>query len=41
MPLNCEFCGINFYGPILLVGVDGDEFTDAPMSLMVANGGIE
>ena len=41
MPFNCEFCGINFYGPILLVGVDGDEFTDAPMSLMVANGGIE
>ncbi len=38
---NCKFCGVDFVGPILLVGVDGDEFTDAPMSLMVANGGIE
>ncbi len=40
MPENCNFCGIDFAGPILLVGVDGDEFTDCPMSLMVANGGI-
>lgn len=40
MPHNCTFCGTDFYGPILLVGVDGDEFTDCPMSLMVANGGI-
>lgn len=38
---NCKFCGTDFVGPILLVGVDGDEFTDCPMSLMVANGGIE
>lgn len=41
MPYNCEFCGINFVGPILIVGVDGDEFTDAPMSVTMANGGIE
>lgn len=41
MPENCNFCGVDFVGPILLVGVDGDEFTDCPMSLMVANGGIE
>lgn len=40
MPENCNFCGADFVGPILLVGVDGDEFTDCPMSLMVANGGI-
>lgn len=40
MPENCNFCGIDFAGPILLVGVDGDEFTDCPMSLMVANGMI-
>lgn len=40
MPENCNFCGVDFAGPILLVGVDGDEFTDCPMSLMVANGGI-
>lgn len=38
---NCEFCGINFVGPILIVGVDGEEFTDCPMSVTVANGGIE
>lgn len=41
MPHNCEYCGINFVGPILIVGVDGDEFTDAPMSVTMANGGIE
>ena len=40
MPENCNFCGVDFVGPILLVGVNGDEFTDCPMSLMVANGGI-
>lgn len=41
MPYNCSFLGISFVGPILIVGVDGDEFTDCPMSLTVANGGIE
>lgn len=40
MPENCNFCGVDFVGPILLVGVGGDEFTDCPMSLMLANGGI-
>lgn len=40
MPENCNFCGVDFVGPILLVGVDGEKFTDCPMSLMVANGGI-
>lgn len=40
MPENCNFCGVDFVGPILLVGVNGDEFADCPMSLMVANGGI-
>ena len=40
MPENCNFLGVDFVGPILLVGVDGDEFTDCPMSLMVANGMI-
>lgn len=40
MPENCNFCGVEFVGPILLVGVNGDEFTDCPMSLMLANGGI-
>lgn len=41
MEYNCEYEGIMFYGPILVVGVNGDEFCDAPMSLMEANGGIE
>ena len=40
MPYNCEYLGIVFNGPILIVGVDGDEFTDAPMSVTMADGGI-
>lgn len=28
MPFNCKLLGIEFVGPILIVGVDGDEFTD-------------
>lgn len=27
LPFNCRFCGINFAGTILVVGVDGDEFS--------------
>lgn len=38
---NCSFLGIDFVGTILIVGVDGDEFTDCPMSVAMANGGIE
>lgn len=30
LPYNCEFCGIQFCGPIVFVGVDGDEFCDVP-----------
>lgn len=30
MPHNCEICGIDFCGPLLIVGVKGDEFTDIP-----------
>ena len=30
---NCTIAGHNFYGDILLLGVDGCEFTDCPMSL--------
>lgn len=26
-----------FYGPILLVGAEGDEFTDVPISVVMAN----
>lgn len=41
MAYNCEYLGISFVGPILIVGVDGDEFTDCPWSVTMANGGIE
>ena len=41
MPHNCIYEGVDFVGPILVVGVNGDEFCDSPMSLMVANGGIQ
>ena len=41
MEYNCEYEGVSYVGPILVVGVDGEEFTDAPMSVAVANGGIE
>ena len=40
MPYNCEYLGIDFNGPILIVGVDGDEFTDCPWSVTMADGGI-
>ncbi len=29
-PYNCEVCGIQFCGPIVFVGVDGDNFCDVP-----------
>lgn len=28
MPFNFWFCGMDLYGPALIVGRDGDEFTD-------------
>ena len=40
MDSNCNFLGVEFVGPIMIVGVDGDEFTDCPMSVTMANGGI-
>ena len=30
MPLNCEICGVDFVGPIILAGVDGEDFGDSP-----------
>lgn len=30
MPFNCEICGADFVGPIILAGVDGEEFGDSP-----------
>lgn len=34
LPDNCWLLGVHFCGPILVVGVDGEEFTDAPGDLM-------
>ena len=28
MPFNCKICGLDFFGPVLIVGVNGDAFTD-------------
>lgn len=33
LPYNCEICGVDFVGDILLVGTNGDEFCDVPGSL--------
>jgi len=41
LDFNCAFCGICFIGPILLAGVDGEEFTDCPWSVTMANKCIE
>jgi len=30
MPYNCTVCGVDFVGPILMVGKDGTEFADLP-----------
>lgn len=37
MPHNTTICGVEFVGPILLVGKKGDEFCDCPMPLEAAN----
>lgn len=32
MPYNCTVGGYDFFGPIVIVGFSGDEFTDLPLS---------
>ena len=32
LPYNCCIGGINLYGTIFVVGVDGEEFTSCPLS---------
>lgn len=32
MPHNCIVCGVDFVGPIVFVGVDGEEFSDLTIS---------
>ena len=30
LPYNCTICGVDFVGPILMVGTEGEEFADLP-----------
>ena len=30
LPFNLSLCGMVFFGPVLFVGVEGEEFTDCP-----------
>ena len=30
LPYNLSFLGVDWVGPILIVGIDGEEFTDIP-----------
>lgn len=32
LPYNCRIAGIDFYGDIILAGVDGENLTDVPIS---------
>ena len=31
LPNNCDMCGVNFVGTIILCGIDGDDFGDIPL----------
>lgn len=33
LPYNCNLFGHNFFGTIIAVGVDGEDFTDVPIKL--------
>lgn len=33
LPYNCNLFGYDFFGTIILAGVDGEDFTDVPISL--------
>lgn len=33
LPYNMDLCGVPIFGTLVLVGVDGEEFTDAPAAL--------
>ena len=35
LPYNCCFMGADFYGPLLFVGTDGEDFTDCSISIEV------
>lgn len=40
LPHNCNYLGIDVCGPMLIVGTQGDDFTDVPLSVVMANKGI-
>lgn len=33
-PHNCDICGCGFVGDLLIVGTDGEQFTDCPLEAM-------
>lgn len=40
LPHNCNYLGIDVCGPMLIVGTNEDDFTDVPLSVVMANKGI-
>ena len=32
LPYNCNICGVDFVGTIVFAGINGDEFSDIPLS---------
>ena len=32
LPYNCTICGVQFFGDVVLVGVNGEEFADLPLA---------
>ena len=32
LPWCCNICGVDFVGPVILAGIDGDEFADIPIT---------
>ena len=34
LPYNCNLLGMSFVGPILIVGVDGEEFASLPEDVL-------
>ena len=32
LPYNCNICGVDFVGTIIFAGINGDEFSDIPLS---------
>lgn len=34
LPYNCNLLGVSFVGPILIVGIDGEEFAGLPEDML-------